>query len=391
MRRGKVVAVGLGFLTVTIMALGAVGWGVQEAVHALDPGQSAAATAADIEALNIGALNIGPAPHLEPVRLSYTRPASIPVLVYHELDNGCAAVSLQCNGNDVESSSERQFAENLSWLYDHGFQTVTAAQYAAWVRGERVALPSKPVFLTADNGISSMFTGATPLLQRFGFTMTAMVVSGFADGASGDCEPPEVMTSVGLVSAQPGCGKDNKNWDMTWQQLQALPASIWSFALEAGPSGHFVQDYNPACRVFLACKEPGETTAEYEQRVAAELSSGEAELRSHLGARASTAMWTVPYSDLGYRRCKQADCTPQPTTGPPGWLAAYAARSYPIVFVEDAYRNGIEHDRFRFDVQGWMTQHYFVSALTADIQDGDFAFYHEATATRSRSGGSANT
>jgi len=385
MRTAKVLAVGFGFMVTAVLALGAVGWGVNQAAHAVDPGQPTAAAAADI-----GVLNLGPAPHLEPVRLSYTRPASIPVLVYHQLDNGCAATSPVCSGHEVESSSEHQFAENLAWLYAHGFRTVTAAQYAAWAQGERVALPAKPVFLTADNGIGNMLLGATPLLQRFGFTMTAMVVTGFADGASGDCTAPEIMTSSGLVSVQPGCGKDNKNWDMTWQQLQALPANTWSFALEAGPSGHFVQDYNPACPVFLACQEPGETTARYEQRVAGELSSGEAELRSRLGTRASTAMWTVPYSDLGYRGCEQDDCTPQPTTGPPGWLAAYAAKSYSIAFVEDAYRNGIHHDRFRFDVQGWMTQKYFVSALTADIHDGDFAFYHEATATTSRSGGGAS-
>ena len=250
MRRGKAAAVGLGFLTAAIMTLGAAGWGVQEAAHDIDPGQPVAATPADIRALNLGL-----APHLEPVRLSYTQPASIPVLVYHQLDNGCAAISLQCDGHEVESSSERQFAEDLAWLYGHGFRTVTSAQYAAWAQGERIALPSKPVFLTADNGISNMLTGATPLLQRIGYTMTAMVVTGFADGASGDCKAPEIMTSAGLVSAQPGCGKDNKNWDMTWQQLQALPASTWSFALEAGPSGHFVQDYDPACPVFLACKE----------------------------------------------------------------------------------------------------------------------------------------
>ena len=101
-------------------------------------------------------------------------------------------------------------------------------------------------------------------------------------------------------------------------------------------------------------------------------------------------MWTVPYSDLGYGRCMQGDCTPQPTTGPKGWLAAYAAKSYPIAFVEDVFRNGTEHDRFRFDVQGWMTQRYFVSALNADIADGDFALHHEVTAITSRSGGGAN-
>ena len=387
MRRGKAkaAAVGLGFLLAAIMVLGAVGWGVQKAARALDPGQPFPATSFDI-----GALHLGSAPRLEPVRLSYARPASIAVLVYHQLDNGCAATSLVCRGHEVESISERQFGENLAWLYSHGFRTVTAAQYAAWAQGKRVALPAKPVFLTDDNGIDNMLPAATLLLQRFGFTMTAMVITGFADGASGHCEPPEIMTSTGPISAQPGCGTANKNWDMTWQQLQALPASTWSFALEAGQSGHFVQDYDPTCRVFLTCKEPGETTAEYEQRVVAELSSGQAELRSQLGTHVSTTMWTVPYSDLGYRRCNQADCTPQPTTGPPGWLTAYAAEAYPVVFIEDAYRNGVEHERFRFDVQGWMTQQYFGSALTADLRDGDFTFHHETRAITSRSGGGAN-
>ncbi len=308
-------------------------------------------------AVSPAALGLGPAPVLTTVHQTYTRPAAIPVLVYHQLDNGCAPTAAICNVKEPETSSERQFAGQMQWLYDNGYRTVTPQQYTAWLQDKKVALPAKPVLITVDNGISNFYDAGTAVLQRYGFSATAMVVTGFADGASGQCTNP---------ADQPGCPTANQNWDATWAQLEGLPSPTWNFALEAGPSGHYVQDYSTTCPAFLACMKPGETVAAYEQRVKAELNTGEAELRQHLGSRFDPSVWTVPYSDLGYPQCPQSSCTPQQSTGPPGWLSAYAESRFSAVFVEDADRNGVQNERFRLDVQGWMTLGEFADLFGAD-------------------------
>jgi Polysaccharide deacetylase len=355
MRKSRQFAAIITVCAAVLTGLGYLGAAVSAMVFASAP----AVVSAD-------ALGLGPAPRLTGTPLSYTRPASIPVLVYHQLDNGCKPLAAECNAKETESSSERQFAVEMNWLYQNGYRTVTPAQYLKWLRGQPVALPSRPVLITVDNGISNFYQDGTGVLQRYGFTATSMIVTGFADAASGQC-----------AADQPGCPAVNGGWDATWAQLAALPAGTWNFALEAGPSGHFVQDYDPACRVFLTCMKPGETVAAYQARVAAELTRGETELRDHLGGRASSDAWTVPYSDLGYNpgyaACTSQGCTPQPSDGPAGWLASYAAARFTAVFVEDADRNGTGHERFRLDVKGSMTLAQFTSEFTADLAAGSFS------------------
>lgn len=299
---------------------------------------------------------------LPAVPMSTTRPASIPVIVYHELDNGCAATVPACNAADPGSLSKTQFARELAYLKRQGYHSVTAAQYVAWVEHETIPLPLKPVLLTDDNGIGDFLEGAQPILRRYGFTVVAFIVTGFADAASGRCDD---------VRLQPGCPRINVGWDLTWDQIRALPAQT-SFALEAGASGHYVQDYSPSCQMFYACVEPGESDAAYERRVGSEMSRGTAELNTQLPRRVNDSVWVVPYSDLGYPRCAQPSCTPQPSTGPSGWLVQYAASRYPVVFVEDAVRNGVQHERFRFEPPGSMSETSFEQTLNADIAAGDF-------------------
>jgi hypothetical protein len=298
---------------------------------------------------------------------------AVPVLVYHEMNNGCAPTALTCVASDPETVSTAQFTAEMNYLLKAGYHSISLAQYDAWLKNARTKLPSKPVLITADNGIGNFLEGAQPVLARDGFTATAFLVSGFAYGASGTCEPP--LTVAGKqYNVQPGCGPDNKNWDLTWPQLRALSPAVWSFALEAGLSGHFVQDYDGArCQMFDACEIPGESATAYQARVGAENAAGLRALTSELPGRVTAGGWVVPYSDLGYQRCAADDCTPQPSTGPAHWLVHYASAHFTAVFVEDAVRNGTAHERFRFDVNGQDTQAYFERTLAAFTAAGDFS------------------
>jgi hypothetical protein len=283
------------------------------------------------------------------------------------MNNGCRPSAPVCRSADPESASTAQFTAEMGYLVRAGYHSVTMTQYLAWLADGKTLLPLKPVLITADNGIFGFLNGAQEILARDGFTAVAALVTGFADAAGGHCQ-----ARTGTLAVQPGCPEANRYWDATWTQLRDLDPHVWQFILEAGQSGHYVQDYDTGCRVFDTCMIPGETAGQYEARVAAELGGGLAVLARELPGQSVSAAWVVPYSDLGYRRCRQSDCTPQPSTGPRGWLVSYAASRFSAVFVEDAGRNGVRHERFRFDVNGRDTLAYFRTALTGFTRAGDF-------------------
>jgi len=337
-----------------------------------------AATFATATVLGAGAaLFVGAATPAASASLLSPGPTSIPVLDWHELDNGCASTDPVCNAPDPESVSTAQLTAELSYLKSQGYQTITPAQYEAWVEGKGTGLnlPAKPIFLVADNGIENFLAGAQSILASDGYTMAVGAITGFADGASGVCPEP---------TYEPGCPVANQDWDATWAQLKALSPSVYSFIIEAGTAGHFVQDYDPDCTAFYACMVPGETAAQYENRVESDLSAGQSEIVQQLGeGRFTKGMWVVPYSDDGYTACRGVSCTPQPYDGPAGWLTNWTASNYQVAFVEDAPRNGTDNERYRIDVQGWMTQSEFESTLNGDLAAGYFTRTHTAEPTPS--------
>jgi hypothetical protein len=293
-------------------------------------------------------------------------PTSIPVLDWHELNNGCDPTAAVCNAPDPESVSTAQLTAELGYLKAQGYHTVTPQQYLWWTEGFNSNLPSKPVLLVADNGIENLLAGVGPILRADGFTMTVAVISGFADGASNICTEPLY---------EPGCPADNADggWDATWAQLAALPSSTFNFILESGTAGHFVQTYDPNCTAFYACEVPGESTQAYESRVTNDISAGTQEIQRNLRGRFTQGLWVVPYSDDGYTACTQNGCTPQPYDGPAGWLTSWTAQHFGVAFVEDAFRNGVQNERFRIDVQGWMDEPTFEQTLNGDLAAGDFS------------------
>lgn len=313
---------------------------------------------------------------------TYTVASNIPVLVYHEMNNGCQPTDKVCNNNkDPETVSTTQFTNEMTYLVNNGYHTITLAKYDDWLANSKMLLPSKPILLTADNGIGNLLTGAQPILHHDGFVMTAFLVTGFAEGAVGKCAPSTVVKGV-KYDVQPGCGPDNKNWDLTWKQIHALDSSVYNFALEAGPSGHFVQTYDGTkCQMFDTCVIPGESHRQYEDRVEKELSTGLTDLHQELGSRFNSDGWVVPYSDLGYPQCTQSSCTPQECNGPHGWLITYAQHRFKAVFVEDAFRNGIQGERFRDDINGWMTESDFQQSLLSFTRAGDFNYYNAGKAS----------
>ncbi len=276
--------------------------------------------------------------------------ANIPVLAYHQLDQGCAPSAAVCAASaNPETVSRTQFAAELAYLHDNGYGTVTAAQYTDWLAGKSVALPRKPILLTFDDGTLNSYLDSTDLLRQYGFTAVTFVVTEFADKASAG--------QRGYVG-----------WDATWAQLKSLPSDVWSFGFHAGAHGHTnVTPGAPGCVYFYPCQLPGETVAAYRDRVSTEITQGRAELAAKLGSRLDTAIWAAPYGDA-------AGSTDHPTSGtdPASWLPAWSASQFPVIFVQTPTRNGVQNDRYRLEVQGTWSEADFEQHLTENVTNGFF-------------------
>jgi peptidoglycan/xylan/chitin deacetylase (PgdA/CDA1 family) len=74
------------------------------------------------------------------------------------------------------------FAAQLAHLHDARYQTITMSALANALAG-RAELPERPVVLTFDDGFADFHETALPLLQKYGFTATVFVTTGWIEDA----------------------------------------------------------------------------------------------------------------------------------------------------------------------------------------------------------------
>jgi peptidoglycan/xylan/chitin deacetylase (PgdA/CDA1 family) len=101
-------------------------------------------------------------------------PLYAPILMYHHVGAPRAGRF---------NVSPAQFAEQLKWLRDQGYRSVSIDDIAAALQGGP-PLPTKPIAITFDDGWSDQFDIAVPLLREFGFQATFFVASGWVGRGS---------------------------------------------------------------------------------------------------------------------------------------------------------------------------------------------------------------
>lgn len=106
--------------------------------------------------------------------MAVTSPASphrIPVLMYHEIADAATTSSPLAVAPDV-------FADQMAYLRDAGFNTLTAGELAAFLSDGVGELPERPVVLTFDDGYRDLYTHGLPVITRNGFTATLFMTTG---------------------------------------------------------------------------------------------------------------------------------------------------------------------------------------------------------------------
>jgi peptidoglycan/xylan/chitin deacetylase (PgdA/CDA1 family) len=96
----------------------------------------------------------------------------IPILIYHHVVPG--------GGSPVLYVTPGGFEQQLQYLQSNGYQSVSFADLADCLE-YGAPLPERPVILSFDDGWENQYQYAFPLLQKYGFTGTFYVVSGYID------------------------------------------------------------------------------------------------------------------------------------------------------------------------------------------------------------------
>lgn len=123
--------------------------------------------------------------------LSYGEAEKIPVLMYHHLlkeeeyyyDNNPAAITVEA------------FEEQMAYLHKYGFNTITLLELEKFLKGE-LEVPKRSVVITFDDGYSSNYQYAYPILKKYGFEASIFLITHSVKAVS-EAFTPVRSTSLG--------------------------------------------------------------------------------------------------------------------------------------------------------------------------------------------------
>ncbi|MGY1424407.1 poly-beta-1,6-N-acetyl-D-glucosamine N-deacetylase PgaB [Lysobacter sp. A289] len=221
--------------------------------------------------------------------------ANLLVLSYHDIRDDVA----RKGDPDAYAVSTQNFAAHLDWLAGHDYQPVSLDDVIAASRGER-QLPDKPVLLTFDDGLRSVYTKAFPLLRAYGYPALVAVVTGWVDLPEGQ-------------QVDYGPRPFTRDDFLTWAQLREMQASglvdvaSHSHDLHHGVNANPQGNSTPAAvtRIF----DPGlaryENAGEYLARIRSDLDTSAGIIHREIGQPPRAMVW--PYAAYNSQTNRVAD------------------------------------------------------------------------------------
>ena len=97
----------------------------------------------------------------------------IPVLMYHYFYDASKGETGE-NNNWMEISA---FEEQMKYLSDNGYYFPTWSELADFVDG-KITLPKKSIVVTSDDGHSSFFELAVPVVNKYNVKITGFIITG---------------------------------------------------------------------------------------------------------------------------------------------------------------------------------------------------------------------
>ncbi|CAI9393558.1 TPA: polysaccharide deacetylase family protein [Citrobacter amalonaticus] len=97
----------------------------------------------------------------------------LPVLTYHHILRDEENTRFR---HTSTTTSVRAFSNQMTWLRDRGYSTLTMTQLEGYVRN-KLNLPARAVVITFDDGLKSVSRYAYPVLKQYGMKATAFIIS----------------------------------------------------------------------------------------------------------------------------------------------------------------------------------------------------------------------
>ncbi len=127
---------------------------------------------------------------------SYGRSVHLPILYYHYIGNNPNPAD---KARDSLSITPDRFTEEMKYLSENGYHTVTYPELYAALKGQG-GLPSKPVMLSFDDGYIDFYINAFPILRQYNLKSVAFIPTGKAgSGFYLHWDQIKEMDSTGLV------------------------------------------------------------------------------------------------------------------------------------------------------------------------------------------------
>lgn len=217
------------------------------------------------------------------------------VLSYHDIRD-----EVLPGDGDAYATSTQNFAAHLDWLAGHGYTAVTLSQVVDNVQ-KGVPLPSKPVLITFDDGLRSLYTHAWPLLRAYDIPVVAAVVTSWID------MPADRQVNYGVRPF------DKKDF-VTWEQLREMKSSgLLEVASHSNDLHHGVianpqGNETPAAitRIYNPATGRHESEDEFRARLLADLSTSARRIREETGAAPRALVWPyAAYNRIGNEIAEQ--------------------------------------------------------------------------------------
>ncbi len=95
----------------------------------------------------------------------------VPILLYHNVTDAYN------NEDTLVNVSPGRFEEHISTIISEGYNIISFQQYIKYCHGE-AELPENPVIITFDDGYSSVYYKAYPILMKYNAPATVFIISG---------------------------------------------------------------------------------------------------------------------------------------------------------------------------------------------------------------------
>jgi len=119
----------------------------------------------------------------------------IPIILYHR-------IAVSPINSDYYVPPEH-FAEQMSLLHDWGYATITTQMLVQAIR-EGIALPPRPILITFDDGVQSVYDSAFPVMQKYGFTGVVYIVNNYMNSQDQIYMRPEQVKGLAATGWEIG-------------------------------------------------------------------------------------------------------------------------------------------------------------------------------------------